>query len=178
MTTRILKALSLLVTVACLVGAFALGGEKPLSPAVLARHTNEARKNLAEAVDNAELTARRTAAFGDIARNVKRQLDSSRRLLAIQLELEDSSRAGSKATEVINDRLASLAGTLDSLRDLIQSLGGLSQRLGDVASNTVSGASDLTGRLDALHARFQRVIEESRELNRKARGFEKAGDTP
>ena len=175
MIATFLKVVSVLATGAFLFGAIAVGGEKPLSPAILADRTAEARGNLAEAVDNTERTEQRTAAFGAIARNVKRQLDSSRRLLAIQLELEESSRAGLTTSGVVKKRLNSLADTLDALRGLIEGVGGLSGRLESVAGSTVSGAATLTERLDALQASFRQVIEESRELNRKARGYEKAG---
>jgi flagellin-like hook-associated protein FlgL len=172
------KALSLLVTALLLVGAATVGGEKPLAPSEIAKRTAAARRDLGEAVDNTELTVRRTAAFNAIAQNVTRQLEASQRLLDIQLELERSSRRGQITSDEIERRLRGITEALEALRERIAGLGASSGRLESVTDATLSGASELTAELDVLTERFHVVIRESKKLNRKARGFEGTGELP
>jgi hypothetical protein len=176
--SRIPKALSLLVTAVLLAGAVTVGGEKPLAPSEITRRTVAARRDLGEAVENTEITVRRTAAFSAIAENVKRQLEASQRLLDIQLELERSSRRGLTTSDEIERRLRDITNSLEGLRDRIAGLGGTSERLESVTSMTLTGATGLTRELAVLTTRFRAVIRESKRLNRKAKAFEKTSGLP
>ena len=171
------KIASAVATALFLVGAFLIGGGTPLSPGEIADATSMAADNAKEAAENTARAERSTRALKDIAEDVQSQLESSEKLLEIQLGLEDSSRAGAERARLLERDIEAIGRELLALQRAAE---GLSEASGDAGSQVeilAGSATDLENEIAALGRRFDEVVKESRELNRKARGFEKVGDT-
>jgi hypothetical protein len=177
-TSKLLAVLSLIVTGGLVLATLAIGGIAPLSPAEMAHGTVQARSDLKEAIRNTTITAEQTRAFGTIATNVRKQLDASRRILAIQKGLEQSSKLSVDYSSRVQGRIRELLIALEKLQRDMRSSSALSGRLNDSAAAAQEGASGLDGVLSDLTARFVKVISQSRELNRKARAFAQTGRLP
>ena len=173
-----LKIASGAATVVCLVGAIAIGGGHPVSPARIAATTSEAASNAAEAERNTERAADSTRAILTIAQNVQSQLRSSRRLLQIQLRLEDNARVGSERSRDLQAGIEDIRTALVALRGDIAALTALSERTVSSGEDAAAAGTAIENRLDALRERFDEVIEQSKRLNRKARGYDRARDGP
>jgi chromosome segregation ATPase len=171
-----LKIVSATATALLLAGAFIIGGGAPLSPAEIADATSAAADNSKIAAENTTEAARATLALADIADDVRSQLDSSQQLLEVQLGLEDSSRRGAERAAGLEREIASIGRELSELERAASSLSGASQDAGEQVNVLANSAADLERALAALEDRFDRVVRESRELNRKARGFSELRD--
>lgn len=158
------------------LGAFIIGGGTPLSPAEIADATRAAADNSKIAAQNTRAAAGSTRALGDIAADVRSQLGSSEQLLEIQLGLEESSRSGAERAAGLERDLAAIGRELSELEDAAAELSSASGAAGDQVGLLSDSATDLERALARLEQRFARVVKESRELNRKARGFAKLKD--
>jgi chromosome segregation ATPase len=166
------KGLSLGLTGLFVALAIAVGGGTPPSPGAIASAASEAADNLDRAQANVRAAAGDTEVLAGIARDVESQLQSSRDMLETQLEIEESSREG---LGLSRDLAAAISEVDDELQGLEEALGALSRDSAEVTESSESiesAAESLDPRLDALIGRFEVVSRESRELNRKARGFE------
>ncbi len=110
--TPALKTTSVVLTVALIIGAIVLGGGVPLSPAEIADATTSALDNATIAERNTSIAARDTRALAEIAGNVQSQLVTSRRMLSIQLEIEDATR---DTAEQARDLRGALTGVRNAL---------------------------------------------------------------
>ena len=173
-----LKILSGITTAAFVVGAVVIGGGHPVSPARIARTTSEAASNAAAAERNTNRAAESTRALVTIAENVASQVESSRRLLEIQLRLENSAREGTETSRDLQKAINEIRGALIGLRGDIEALTTLSERTVAGGHAAAEAGVAIEARLRALQARFEEVIEQSRRLNRKARGYEEARGGP
>ena len=173
-----LKIVSSILTVAFIAGAVAIGGGHPISPARIAATTSEAARNAAQAEENTARAAKSTRALATIAENVDSQVESSRRLLEIQLRLEKNARVGAERSRDLQNGIAGISRALASLRDDIAALTELSERTVSNGEEAATAGTSIEDRLSALQARFEEVIEQSRRLNRKARGYQEARDGP
>jgi methyl-accepting chemotaxis protein len=178
MKTLVPKAFSLLLTFVFIGAAFAVGGEKPLSPAEIAHRTSLARSDLKKALKNTELTIEQSRSFETVSENVRRQLKASQRLLEIQLSLEVSSRSSVRVAEEVRARIAKLLGTMESLGSAMPELSARSGELGATTQEALAGASDLSALLLEVEEGFGELIEQSRKLNRRARGYDQAKGIP
>ena len=169
---------SAVLTVGLLAGAVAIGGGHPISPARIAATTSEAARNAARAQENTQRAAESTRALVTIAENVESQVRSSRRLLETQLELEENARVGAERSGDLQAGIDGIRGALMSLRDDIAALTSLSERTVSHGEDAAAAGAEIEARLSALEQRFQQVIEQSRRLNRKARGYQEARDGP
>lgn len=172
------RAISISLSVICLAGAILMAEGAPRSPQELARHAREAARNVAEARTNIEGAARDTEALARVVENIAVQVETSRRLLRTQLSIEDGSRdtaADGRRLAVRTDELASELETI-SVR-----LGRLSRlaRGGVESSEDAAGrAARLEDAIGSLDRSFRRLIRQSRELNRKARGYRRLREGP
>ena len=173
-----LKIVSALATVAFLAGAIAIGGGHPVSPARIAATTSEAARNAAEAERNTQEAAESTRALATIAENVASQVESSRRLLEIQLRLERSARDGAARSQDLQKGIDEIRRVLQSLRGKIATLTDLSGRTVASGQRAADAGDAIEARLRVLEARFEEVIKQSRRLNRKARGYDEARGGP
>jgi hypothetical protein len=171
-----LKIASATATAVLLAGAFIIGGGTPLSPAEIADATSAAADNSEVAARNTADAARDTRALADIADDVRSQLESSQRLLEVQLGLEESSRRGATRAAGLEREIASIGRELGELERAAASLSEASEDAGAQVGVLGGSATDLERALAALEERFDRVVGESRELNRKARGFAELRD--
>lgn len=161
-----------LVTVALLAGTVAIGGGAPLSPAAIARSASEAADNLDRAEANTERAAEDTEALGRISRNVASQVDTSRRLLDIQLGIEKTSRAGAGLSRSLLLELGGLRSTLRRVEGRFRSVATLSDKVTAEARTATTAATNLQAALNALQNRFEVALRQSRKLNQKARAFD------
>jgi hypothetical protein len=175
---RLFKALSVFVAAGLVAATFAIGGIAPLSPSEMARGTVRARADLKEAIQNTSVTAEQTRSFGVIARNVRRQLLASKRILRIQVGLERASKMSVTNSGRVKDRVRGLLAALVKVQRDMQRAGVLSGKLNGAATSAGIGAAGLSGGLEQLGARFIEVIRQSRKLNRKARAFAEVGRLP
>ncbi len=173
-----LKIASAVATTALAGTAIVIGGGHPVSPAQIARTTSEAARNAEEAERNTSRAAESTRALVTIAENVASQVQSSRRLLEIQLRLERSAREGAARSEDLHAGIDDIRRALLSVRADIRSLTDLSGNTVTSAERSAAAGTMIEGRLRALEARFKEVIKQSRRLNRKARGYDEARDGP
>ena len=162
---------SVALTAAFLAGAIAIGGGVPPSPAQIARSTGRAADNAATAVDNTESAIRDTRALERIAAAVRAQVDASRRMLDIQLGIEESTRRGAEETSGLQKKLASVTASLQRLRDQLADLGDFSADTARSSEASVVAATELDRAVGVLKARFDEVVRQSRRLDRKARGY-------
>jgi methyl-accepting chemotaxis protein len=166
------KGLSLLLTGLFLMLAVAVGGGTPPSPGAIASAASEAADNLERAQANIRAAAEDTEVLASIAEDVDSQLQSSRRMLETQLDIEQSSKEG---LAISRDLAGSIEDVAKALQGLEGKLRALSEDSAEVTGSSESielAARNLDSRLDVLIDRFKVVTRESRELNRKARGLE------
>lgn len=171
------KIFSAVLTSLLLVGAVVIGGGTPLSPGKIADATSMAARNAEAAAENTARAERSTRALAEIAEHVRSQLDSSRKLLEIQLGLEDSSRDGAERAKLLERDIAAIGSELFALQRAAEALSDASGDAGGQVDALAGSATDLEQEIAALGRRFDEVVEQSRELNRKARSFDRLGDT-
>lgn len=171
MTTTGLKIAATLLSGVLLLGAWAIGGGIPLTPRQLATATEEAVSNARIAARNTRRAAEATEAVAQITRNVAAQLDTSRRLLRTQLTIEGTSREGVDIARSLTARIEEIADALADLDRRLRSLSRLAAAAGGRVRTVAAAAGSLDMTLDRLRARFDDVVDESRELNRKAKAF-------
>jgi dsDNA-specific endonuclease/ATPase MutS2 len=174
MTPSIGRVAGIAVTAACLVGALVIGGGVPPSPARIATAARGAARNAGEAARNTEETVRRTRALAAIARNVHSQLQTSRRMLRTQALIETASRAASERAHELARRIGEIDRAVSQLASELRGLQAASDASGETSEHNARAAEELTQRLAELQRLFDRVTEESRELNRKARAYARA----
>ena len=151
----------------------AIGAGVPLSPARIAKVTGDATDNLEVAQANIEEAVESTEALAEIERNVSSQLQTSRRLLETQLGIEESSTSGLDLSRRLVGRIGDVG---DELRHLVGRLQDVSTASSSVSSSAEAGetaADSLEETLDHLISRYEVAVRESRELNKKARAFER-----
>jgi hypothetical protein len=173
-----IKIGSAVLSVALLGAAVAIGGRAPLSPAKVADALQSAARNVTEAEANTAAAARSTRALATIARNVDSQVQSSRRMLGIQLRLERSSRRGASRAADLGRGIDGITDALLRVRRHLETLAGLSSTTVAAGERSAAAGDDVDSSLATLRALFQEVIHESRELNRKARGYQRLRDGP
>lgn len=172
------KIASVVATVALAGGAIAIGGGNPLSPGRIAGSTQRAAANVAEAERNTSRAAESTRSLVTIADNVRRQANSSRKLLEIQLRLEESSREGAARAGDLQAGIADATSELRSLKKAIARIAGASKATVDAGLAAAAAGESIGSALRTLQDRFDEVTEQSRRLNRKARGFAELKDGP
>lgn len=175
---RVINAFSAAVTLTGVVGAAAVWTGAPLAPATIARHAQDAARNSSEAVLNLTEAEISTDALHDIAENVRVQLETSRRMLDTQLQIESSTRRGGGYARAIAERIRSINRVLARLKDGLAVLGMLSLEATLSAEDAAAAAGMLGATLDVLQDAYDQVIDESRELNRKSRGYAELRDGP
>ena len=171
-----LKIASAVITALLLFGAVLIGGGTPLSPSEIADATRGAARNSELAAENAARAERSTRAIAEIAENVRSQLHSSEQLLGIQLTLEGSSRRGAQRALSLEQDIEAIGERLRLLQRAAAALSGASADAGTQVDSLAVSATDLEEEIAGLGRRFDEVVKESRELNRKARGFERIRD--
>ena len=176
--TTTARILSSVITASLVAGAFIIGGGTPLSPQKIADATTEAAEHAKAAAENTAEAERSTRSLAAIAADVRSQLDSSEKLLEIQLGLEASSRDGARQAAALEGDIAAIGRQLAELQRAAEALSGASAQAGGQVEVLAGSATELEREIAALGERFDRVVKESRELNRKARGFEKLRDLP
>jgi hypothetical protein len=173
-----LKVVSAALSAVFIVGAVALGGGHPLSPAEIARNTRRAADNAARAAANTRRAAGDTRALATIANNVSSQLETSRKMLATQLRLEASSRRGATRSSEVRDGIRRLGELIAALERRLVRVTSVAEDTAARGEGAARAARDLERMLSLLGARFDEVVSESRELNRKARGFSRLRGRP
>jgi chromosome segregation ATPase len=173
-----LKIASVIVTVVLTVVAVAIGGGSLPRPDRLASLASEASRNTREAAANIKRAVDDTEALATIADNVRTQLDASERLLETQLTIEEASREGARRSRALTDDIDRIQRVLARLRDRLIATSRLSEETTSVADSSAASADGLEHTLDVLRARFDELVEESRELNRKAHGYSELRDGP
>jgi arginine utilization protein RocB len=173
-----LKVGSVLVSAALVTGALAIGGGVPLAPEEVSDATGQAADNARIAATHTERAARYTEALAAIARNVRSQVETSHRLLATQLRLEESARVSGRRSTDLQRGLAGVQSMLARFETKLGVLTRLSSTTTSDSEASARAASHLLSTLRALERRFQVVTRQSRELNRKARGFDEIRDGP
>lgn len=166
------------VSALLVIWAIAIGGGLPPPPGELLSAARSAASNVAVAADNLERAERDTRALVKIARNVRSQLDSSERLLETQLEIEEMSRSSLRRSRAMSQRILGIDRAIEELGERLRQMTSLATQTGGQAEDAADAAGVLQRTLDELRKRFERLIEESRELNRKARGYEEFRDGP
>ena len=154
-------------------GAVAIGAGTPLPPREIASNTRAAAGNAAEAADNTNVMASDTEHLATIAGNARRQYQISKRLLQTQLEMEESSRSSIEESRELHEGLRGIGRELADLLERLRKIARYSDASTTSAGAATSAASSLEATLERLSARFEAVVRESRELNRKARGYER-----
>jgi methyl-accepting chemotaxis protein len=172
------RIVSWVIAIGSLVGGLAIGGGVPPSPAHLARAAGDAADNTSRARSNTASAVESTEALATIARNVYRQLQASRRMLTTQLEIERSSRAGLRHARTLVDRIARIRTAIKDLAARLADVAELSEDATATSETSARAADLLATKLRRLDARFDIVTRESRELNRKARGYRRLRDKP
>jgi hypothetical protein len=176
--TLALKLVAIVVSVAALAGAVIVSDEAPLPPAKLLRSTRDARQNLERAEANTEESAENTEGFALIAANVRSQVNSSETLLRIQRGLEQSSVESGRTAFELRKALAALARGFRRASSPLGRINELAERTSATGATSVRAAEGLMRELFGLRLRFDKVVKESRELNRKARGYAELRDGP
>lgn len=165
------KLASALVTVGFMSGAVAIGAGAPLSPARIARVANQATENLAVAQQNLGEAAEDTEALATIEENVQSQLNTSRRLLDVQLGIEETSKQGVELSRTLVGRIARVGNELGGLVDRLRGVASVSGEITSSAEAAETAADELESTFDELIDRYEVAVKESRKLNRKARAF-------
>lgn len=165
------KLASALVTVGFMSGAVAIGAGAPLSPARIVRAANQATENLAVAQQNLGEAAEDTEALATIEENVQSQLNTSRRLLDVQLGIEETSKQGVELSRTLVGRIARVGNELGGLVDRLRGVASVSGEITSSAEAAETAADELESTLDELIDRYEVAVKESRKLNRKARAF-------
>ena len=173
-----LKVLSVLATAILLVAAIAIGGGALPRPDRLASLAGEASRNTKEAAENIKRAVDDTEALAVIADNVTDQLRTSERLLETQLRIEKSSREGAAMSRSLTEDIDRIERVLNRLKVRLIATSTLSESTSSLAESSSAAATDLQETLDHLQARFDVLVKESRELNRKAHGFGELQDGP
>lgn len=161
------------LAVALGIGALAIGGGTPLSPRQIADNTRAAADNAARAARNTGLMVSDSESLATIAANARSQYQTSKRLLDTQLAMERSSRSGAVRSRALHDRLRRIGDELTTLLARLRSLSEYSDDTTASTSDATVAASSLDAAVGRLAARFEQVVRESRELNRKARGYDR-----
>jgi hypothetical protein len=164
---------SWVLAVALAIGAVAIGGGTPLSPRQIADNTRAAADNAARAAHNTGLMVSDSESLATIAANARSQYQTSQRLLETQLAMESSSRSGADRSRALHDRLRRIGAELASLLVRLRSLSEYSDDTTANTSEATVAASSLDAAVGRLAERFEQVVRESRELNRKARGYDR-----
>jgi hypothetical protein len=172
------KVAGALASAALVTAAVAIGGGVPLAPEEVADATARAADNARIAATHTERAARYTEALAAIARNVRSQVETSRRLLATQLRLEESARDSGHRSADLQRGLADVRSLLARFETKLGALTRLSSTTTSDSEASARAASHLLSTLRALERRFQVVTRQSRELNRKARGYDEIRDGP
>lgn len=167
-----LKLVSVLLTASFLVAGIAIGGGIPRSLSDLAGKTAAAADNAREAERNTQRAATDTEALAQIAESVKSQLDSSRRMLATQLKIEEATDENADRSRDLTRVIRRIRTALVDLEARLTRLSRAAATTGVTAEATAAAAARLNATLTSLTARFQMVVAESRELNRKANAYE------
>ena len=173
-----LRIFSGVLTAALFIGAVVQGGGKPLSPAEIARATRRAADNARQAAENTKGAADDTAALATIARNVQSQLDTSRKMLTTQLRLEASSRRGASRSSELQAGIRSIERIISALERRLIAVTDIAENTAVHGEAAAGAAQGLDRVLRILDAKFDEVVEQSRELNRKARGFSRLRGRP
>ena len=168
------RVISIAATLLFALGAVALGGGEPLSPATMAREAREAAANSRIAAANTRRAAADTKAFQTIAENVAAQLRISRHMLTTQLDLEASSRSSVRRSRDLARSVDQLERSLRALRARLAAIASLSEDTVIDGRAAAEAGAGLVSVLETLRDRFEEVMDESRKLNRKARGYERA----
>lgn len=168
------KVISIAATLVFALGAGALGGGEPLSPVTMVRVTRDAAANSRIAAENTHRAAADTKAFQTIAENVRSQLNTSRHMLTTQLDLESSSRSSVRRSIDLARSLEQMERSLQALRRRLAAIASLSEDTVVDGQAAAEAGAALDSVLKTLRHRFEEVMDESRELNRKARGYERA----
>lgn len=155
------------------VGAVVVGGGTPLPPREIADNTRAAAANASEAADNTDAMATDTESLATIAGNARRQYQISKRLLETQLEMEESARSSIDKSRALHEGLRGIGRELATLLTRLRSIASYSDESTTSAERSVAAATSLEATLSRLSARFEAVVRESRELNRKARGYDR-----
>jgi hypothetical protein len=153
--------------------ALAIGGGVPLSPRQIAANTRDAADNAAKAADNTDRMASDTEYLATIARNARSQYETSQELLKTQLAMERSARDGIGRSRSLQDGLEGIGDELTDLLARLRTFAGRSNATTASVTDATTAATSLDATLERLLARFGRVLEESRELNRKARAYDR-----
>lgn len=173
-----IRWLAHVVTVAGVLGAITVWNGAPIGPTTIARHTQDAERNSSAAVANLAEARSSTEALRDISENVRVQLETSRTMLNTQLRIESSTRRGGGYARTIAKQIESIDELLARLRQGLAALGRLSLDATTSAEDSAAAAGALKATLDSLQEAYDQVIEESRELNRKSRGYAELRDGP
>lgn len=173
-----LKTISAVTVVVAISGAVAIGGGSPPDLTRMAARSSEAAANLEEANRNIAGAVRDTRALASIVSSVGDQLDASRRLLETQLRIERTSRSSAERSAKLTASIRSVRDRLEEVRADLGTLARLAGRAGTLTRSSADAATPLQASLRRLRERFDELIEESRELNRKARGYEELRDGP
>ncbi|MGH2755510.1 MAG: hypothetical protein ACRDLB_13915 [Actinomycetota bacterium] len=166
------------LTGALLIGALAIGGGALPRPDRLASLAADAARNTRKAAENIAVAVEDTEALATIAVDVREQLRTSERLLATQLRIERSSRAGARRSRSLAKEIRAIQKVLDRLSDRLRETSAAAETTTSVADASATAAGELQETLAVLQARFDELVGESRELNRKARGYEELRDGP
>ncbi|MFP5299165.1 MAG: hypothetical protein ACLGHL_09285 [Actinomycetota bacterium] len=175
---RLLRIAGPVAAIVLTAWAFAIGGGLPASPGSLLSSARSAADNVTIAAGNLRRAERDTRALIEIAENVRSQLESSQRLLETQLAIEEMSRGSLRRSQRLNEQIEAMHREIVRLGERLGSMSDLATRTGGQAEASATAAQRLQGALDRLRKRFEELIDESRELNRKARGYEEFRDGP
>ena len=173
-----IKIAAIAITLVLIGVAVAIGGGAPLSPAKVASALEDAAHNVRAAEENTAKAAASTRALITIARNVDSQVRSSRRLLETQLRLEGSARHGARRTNDLRAGIDGITAALIEVKHHLQELAGLSPATVSAGERSASRGESVGSALAKLRSIFRKVVHESRELNRKARGYQRLTDRP
>lgn len=166
-----MKVASALLTVLFLAGGVAIGGGIPLSLSDLAGRTAEAADNARAAARNTESAAEDTEALAGIAESVKSQLDSSRRMVATQSKIEHATDTNVRSSRQLTAVIKRIRSALDELVAGLTRVSKFATASGATAESSAAAAGRLDATLTALSERFEVVVAQSRELNRKANAY-------
>ncbi len=166
------RGISIALSVAFLAIGVGIGGGVPRSLHDLASRTGAAADNAEIAAENTSIAVRDTEAVAQIAESVRSQLRSSERMLTTQQEIEGLTSQNLGHSKELAEVIEDIRVALVDLKERLGRLSSLSRKSGTSAERTASSAADLKDTLDRLAARFERVVEESIELNRKANAYE------